>query len=235
MSFLKQILTPFVEFEEDKIPAPVNKQDPQVPAPEDKDITHPLISDAGQINPAATNTPASRTLNPVSDSIPFPEHEVYFENLIEKANRENPIFAGPDFKEFADTIADIDDITDETLKYTTAFNMLKAAGLDKDRLVQAAHEYMNLIGRDLNAYQTAHARKYKDELQQKELALQKKAEELQALTMRLNVLKAEVNSMSNEITSKRDELNKVRQSFLLAGENKQKEIQKEVEKITRLF
>ncbi|HEY0054932.1 MAG TPA: hypothetical protein VGB63_06210 [Pedobacter sp.] len=235
MSFLKQILTPFVEFEEDKNPAPLKKQEPQVPAPADKDITHPLINDASQIAPVPPIAAPSTTPNPVSDTIPFPEHEVYFDNLIEKANRENPVFAGPDFKEFADTIADIDDITDETLKYTTAFNMLKAAGLKKDRLMQAAHEYMNLIGRDLNAYQTAHARKYKVELQQKELALQKKAEELQALTMRLNVLKAEVNSMSTEITSKRDELNKVRQSFLLAGENKQKEIQNEVEKISRYF
>ena len=49
----------------------------------------------------------------------------YFERLIDEANVKNPFFQGADFKEFIDSKVDIDDISDEALKYRTAFNILK--------------------------------------------------------------------------------------------------------------
>jgi hypothetical protein len=241
MSFLKQLLNPFVEFEEDKNKKVVKDNPPQSPpVQEDKDVRHPLINEQQNtpttINSVSAAAPAQQP-EPVNqhDSMPFPQHVQYFDALIDKANRENPAFSGPDFKEFLDAKLDIDDIADEHLKYTTAFNILKNAGLNKDRLISTAHEYQNVIGRDLNAFQTAHSRQYKAELQQKELDLQKKAEELRILTQRLNILKTEINQMSQEITTKKNSLNETRTSFLLAGENKQKEIQLELEKIMKYF
>ncbi|GAB3168246.1 hypothetical protein [Telluribacter humicola] len=242
MSFLKQLLTPFVEFEEDKNKQAPKKGTPQkstpppaAPAQEDVNATHPLI-EAGKA--AALPTPPTSAQQQVpqpAHTMPFAEHVAYFNQLIDKANRENPAFHGPDFKEFVDTKVDIDDIVDEKLKYTTAFNILKNAGLTRDHLISTAQEYLNVIGRDLNAFQTAHARQYKADLQQKELDLQKKAEELQVLTQRLAALKTEINQLSQEIGTKKDNLNLVRSSFLLAGEHKQKEIQQEIEKISRYF
>ncbi|WP_207423348.1 hypothetical protein [Desertivirga brevis] len=240
MSFLKTLLNPFVEFEEDKNKKDVKGNPPQTPPviPE-KDVTHPLINESDRGTAGPPVVPMQQQSQPPvgrpTDAMPFPEHTEYFDALLDKANRENPIFAGPDFKEFIDAKLDIDDITDEQLKYTTAFNILKSAGLNKDRLISTAHEYQSIIGRDLNAFQTAHARQYKEELQQKELDLQKKVEELRQLTQRLNTLKNEINQISQEITVKRDSLNEVRTSFLLAGENKQKEIQLELEKILNYF
>lgn len=242
MSFLKQLLNPFIEFEEDKKKNPEQARPvPAAPAvpikpvapPTDENAHHPLIT--GNKNPAdvLTQTPAYSPGGTLTT--PLPEHEQYFERLIDKANAENPLFQGTDFKEFVDSKVDIDDITDETIKYRTAYNVLKSTGLTKEKLLSTGQEYLNLIGRDLNAFQSAHAQQYQKEVRQKEQLIQKKAEELQALTQRINALKGEINSLTQDITLTKEKLNTTKNSFLLAGEKKQKEIETELQKIAQYF
>jgi uncharacterized protein (DUF3084 family) len=166
---------------------------------------------------------------------PLPEHVQYFEKLIDDANRSQPYFQGTDFKEFVDSKLDIDDIQDEALKYRTAYNVLKSTGLSKEKLLATGQEYLNLIGRDMNAFQGAHAQKYKKEVGQKEELIQKKATELQALAQRINVLKAEINQLTQEINLTKGSLDTTKNSFLLAGERKQQEIESELHKIMQYF
>ena len=243
MSFLKQLLTPFVEFEDDK-KKQSSKPDsgpkkPTSPAPPvytsqvDENPEHPLIT--GKKDPADTagQIPTYSPGGVIAG--PLPEHEQYFEKLIDDANATNPVFQGTDFKEFVDSKIDIDDITDETIKYRTAYNVLKSTGLTKEKLMSTGQEYLNIIGRDLNAFQGAHAQQYKKEVGQKEALIQKKAEELQALSQRINILKAEINKLTQDINLTKEKLNTTKNSFLLAGEKKQTEIQTELEKIARYF
>ncbi len=235
MSFIKQILRPFVEFEEDKKIEPLKEtKTPVVPnysAPAEENVEHPLITGS-----AATIPTQRQAVTPLSGiTATLPEHDQYFEKLIDEANAKNPFFQGTDFKEFIDSKTDIDNITDEETKYKTAFNVLKRTGLTKEKLISTAHEYHNLIGRDLNAFQSAHSQKYQKEVKQRELLIQKKAEELQALSVKINSLKQEISQISQEMTATKDKLNLTKNSFLLAGENKQVEIQDELQKIEKYF
>ncbi len=242
MSFLKQLLNPFVEFDEQKktdAAKPVKPQvRPSAPPPvattHQEPAEHPLITGS---NSTVPNTTAQIPTFSQSGGIaaPLPEHEQYFEKLIDEANLNNPIFQGTDFKEFVDSKIDIDDITDETIKYKTAFNVLKSTGLTREKLFSTGQEYLNLIGRDLNAFQSAHSVQYKKEVQGKEVIIQKKVEELQVLTQRMASLKSEINNLTQEIKLTKDKLDTTKKSFLLAGENKQKEIQTELEKIAQHF
>jgi septal ring factor EnvC (AmiA/AmiB activator) len=134
-----------------------------------------------------------------------------------------------------DSKVNIDDITDEALKYKTAYNILKSTGLTREKLLSTGQEYLNLIGRDMNAFQGAHAQKYQKEVGQKEALIQKKAEELQSLAQRMNTLKTEINQLTQEINLTKDQLNTTKSSFLLAGERKQKEIETELQKIAHYF
>ena len=235
-----------MEFDEDKkqvqpnqnkpAPAPVTAIPNQVSAPVSptaENAQHPLINN----NTGIVNTPNQiPTYSPAGSlTRPLPEHEQYFERLIEEANARNPIFQGTDYKEFVDSKVDIDDIQDEALKYKTAYNILKSTGLTKEKLLSTGQEYLNIIGRDLNAFQSAHAQQYQKEVRPKEMQIQKKAEELQALTQRINALKSEINQITQEINLSKDKLNTTKNSFLLAGENKQKEIQTELQKIAHYF
>lgn len=177
MSFLKQLLTPFVEFDADKKEelAKQNKSPKApaaaTPASADEDAQHPLITGANSSVIAANQTPVYSPGGTIAG--PLPEHEQYFERLIDEANAKNPLFQGADFKEFVDSKVDIDDITDEALKYRTAYNFLKSTGLTKEKLMSTGQEYLNIIGRDLNAFQSAHAQQYKKEAGQTESVIQK--------------------------------------------------------------
>ncbi len=240
MSFLKQLLNPFVEFDEDKKKELGKKNKPSttpalsvtpITVPSAENAQHPLISNAN-VN-TANQTPTYSPSGTIAGALP--EHEQYFEKLIDEANATNPIFQGTDYKEFVDSKVDIDDITDETIKYRTAFNVLKSTGLTKEKLFSTGQEYLNIIGRDLNKFQSAHAQQYQKEVKQKELLIQKKAEELQTLSQKIHALKTEINQLTQNITLTKDKLDTIKNSFLLAGEKKQKEIQTELDKIAQFF
>jgi hypothetical protein len=234
MSFLKQLLTPFVEFEDDSKQEPA-KPNPLITAPAAARATpsflppplpavpenaqHPLINGPATPITIPDHVPTYSAGGTITE--PLPEHEQYFERLIDEANARNPLFQGTDYKEFVDSKLDIDDIQDEAIKYQTAYNVLQSTGLTKEKLLSTGQEYLNLIGRDLNAFQSAHAQQYQKEVRPKEEQIQKKAQELQTLTQ--------------EITLTKDKMNTTKNSFLLAGENKQKEIQTELQKITQHF
>lgn len=247
MSFLKQLLNPFIEFDEAQkkqgaqpqksaAPAPVVPQPKQAPAATEppQPTEHPLITGGVAPPPAAASQlptyAASGTM-----SAPLPEHVAYFEKLVDDANRTNPMFQGSDYKEFVDSKLDIDDITDEALRYRTAYNVLKSTGLTRDKLMMTGQEYLNLIGRDMNAFQGAHAMQYQKEVRSKEQVMQKKAEELQTLAQRMAALKAEINQITQEINVTKEKLNTTKQSFLMAGERKQQEIEMELSKIAQYF
>jgi len=239
MSFLKQLLTPFVAFDEDGKevkPKPTSSANqpitPPKPSPQpDENVQHPLVT-AVPLMPAA-QVPTYSPGGTITGALP--EHEQYFEQLVAKANASNPLFAGADYKEFVDSKVDIDDITDETLRYKTAFNVLKSSGLTRDKLLSTGQEYLNIIGRDLNAFQSAHGQRYKKEVHPKEQQIQKKAEELSALALKMSVLKNEINAITQDITLIKEQLATTKNSFLLAGEKKQQEIQTELQKIAQYF
>jgi hypothetical protein len=243
MSFLKQLLKPFVEFEDSKATTPAlqspgfpgagDGQQPVSDQPVSQPAHHPLVDESGRKPPPLEQVPAYSPGGTITG--PLPEHESYFEKLIEEANARNPLFQGADFKEFVDSKMDIDDIEDESIKYRTALNIFKSSGLTKDKLLSTGQEYLNVIGRDLNAFQSAHSQQYKKEVRQREEVIEQKVLELQALTIKLNVLKQEINQGSAEINLTKERLNTIKNSFLLAGEKKQKEIQTELQKIAHYF
>lgn len=239
MSLLKNILRPFVEFPDDKKPDEgkavphVTETKPQATATNATVTTGPVQPPAETgydiTVPPLTNTPVP------GSATALPEHQTYFENLIDEANAKNPLFQGTDFKEFIDSKSDIDTIADEATRYRTAFSVLKRTGLTKERLLSTGQEYLNLIGRALNSYQGAFAQQYQKEVKGKEALLQKKAEEVQALNQKIAALKADMKKISDEITASKQQLNANKASFLAAGEIKQTEIQQELQKIEQYF
>lgn len=237
MSLLKHILSPFVEFKEGEKPAAPVKEN-TMPRPEYNStpvaVPQPRLPHTMAEATAVQLQPAPKTAIPPNTRV-LPEHQQYFENLMEEANAKNPLFQGTDFKEFMDSKIDVEAIADEPTRYRTAFNVLKRTGLTRERLLSTGQEYINIIGREMNAFQSTNSQQYQKDVKQKELLLQKKAEELKALNERIAVLNQEIGKLSQEIVQTKDTLNATKNSFLLAGENKQQEINNELQKIAQYF
>jgi hypothetical protein len=244
MSLLKHILSPFVEFEDEKKGAPAAGNKPAKAAPPAAANKPPAV-EAKPVLGAEYQQP---TVVPGSDAAPapplavsggavtpLPEHQTYFEKLIEEANVKNPLFQGTDYKEFIDSKTDIDAISDEATRYRTAFSVLKRTGLTKERLLSTGQEYINIIGRALNSYQSAYAQQYGKDVKQKEQLIQQKAAEMQALNDKINALKVDMKKLSDEIDLSKSKLERSKASFLAAGETKQHEIESELQKIEQYF
>ncbi len=147
MSFLKNIMSPFLEFkEEDTKPG---SKPGNLPV---DDIKVPGKAKASAAAESPLATPGSAVTN---------DYQKYFEDLIEEANKKNALFQGTDFKEFIDSKTDVEAIADEATKYKTAFNVLKRTGLTKEKLVTTGQQYINIIDSDLKGFADAYAPQYK--------------------------------------------------------------------------
>lgn len=233
MSIFKYILSPFVEFKPDE-----NKNDEselKAQAAENSTVM-PDVDATSAISTTTINDSLPAPASAVSGTSAIPsDYHQHFEDLITEANLKNPNFQGTDFKEFIDSKIDVEAIADEGTRYKTAFNVLKRAGLTKERLISTGKGYINIIENDIKGFESAYTQQYKTNVEQKDLLLQKKAGELQELNKRIVVLNQEISQMSQDITQSKEKLNSNKQSFTLAGEHKKKEIQNELQKIDQYF
>lgn len=229
MSLLKHILSPFVEFKNEKKEASAKETKAEKPVKEPAYAPAEKASNTGGA-PAYSYRPSGAD----ASSVPA-QYQKYFDDLIEEANAKNPLFAGTDFKEFMDSKVDVEAIPDEAVRYRTAFNVLKRTGLTKEKLLTTGQAYLNLIDRDLQGFENAYAQQYKNEVEGRERLLQQKRTELQALTEKITALNAEIKNLSEEISQNKDRLGQNRDLFRQAGEQKKKELLSELEKIEHYF
>ena len=239
MSFLKNILKPFVDFNpqeenEDSTKENTLRQNPVIK--EEVSIVDNVENVSANNTTTATApsyTPSQATNS--SNSSASNDYHKYFENLIEEANAKSPMFQGTDFKEFIDSKIDVEAIADEDMRYKTAFNVLKRTGLTKEKLVTTGQEYIKLIDQDLKGFTDAYNQQYKADVETQEQLLQRKAEELQALNDKISALNQEMKQMSEQVVQNKEKLSSNKNAFISAGEEKKNEIQMELQKINQYF
>ncbi|HKG69790.1 MAG TPA: hypothetical protein VKA92_13045 [Segetibacter sp.] len=239
MSFLKNILKPFVDFNQEN----ENEGSTKESTLQQKNVIKEKVSIADNVeNVSAVNTttatappytPSQATNS--SNSSASNDYNKYFENLIEEANAKIPMFQGTDFKEFIDSKIDVEAIADEDMRYKTAFNVLKRTGLTKEKLVTTGQEYIKLIDQDLKGFTDAYNQQYKADVETQEQLLQRKAEELQALNDKISALNQEMKQMSEQVVQNKEKLSSNKNAFISAGEEKKNEIQMELQKINQYF
>jgi hypothetical protein len=239
MSFLKNILKPFVDFNQQD----ENEGSTKENTLQQKTVIKEKVSIADNVeNVSAVNTttatapsysPSQATSS--SNSSASNDYHKYFEKLIEEANAKSPMFQGTDFKEFIDSKIDVEAIADEDMRYKTAFNVLKRTGLTKEKLVTTGQEYIKLIDQDLKGFTDAYNQQYKADVETQEQLLQRKAEELQALNDKISALNQEMKQMSEQVVQNKEKLSSNKNAFISAGEEKKNEIQMELQKINQYF
>jgi hypothetical protein len=232
MSFLKNILGAFVEFKEE------TKENEVIQGAQDKGPEIPVGSqkvNAQDVSGQQVQQPGVDAGSSIAPTNVPSQYQKHFEDLIDEANHKNPLFQGTDFKEFIESKGDVEGIADEATRYRTAFNVLKRTGLTKEKLVTTGREYVNIIDRDVKAFEAVFLDQYKTQVELKERQLQQKAQELQTLTLKIEALNKEMKQIGQEVLSGKDRLNSNKNSFIAAADNKKKEIETELKKIDQYF
>jgi hypothetical protein len=211
-SIFKKAMGLFVEFEED----------PQKPA----------SSQTSSSSPSATHTRVSP--QQVLNAEEFDKFEKHFEKLFDQAN-----LPGPDYYEFMKMTETLEEhIKDEKARFSATYASLTIQGLTKDKLVDTATKYKELINQDKTQFEKIANDKSEKEIGQKRKDLQsleetivRHAEMIQKLTKEITDSQVAMGKLKATITEEEAKLAKNKQGYLLACEAMMKKISEDITKI----
>ena len=129
--------------------------------------------------------------------------KIYFDNLFKESN-----LPGPDYYEFTRMIEAMNAISDEKTRFVSAYAGLSLQGLDKNKLVSTANQYLQVIDNDAKNFngtvEKAMQEKVvgkKKELEEKSRRIQELTKEINDLTMKLDVINSDIRDNEQKITA----------------------------------
>jgi hypothetical protein len=198
----KKIISAFVEVEEKK---------ENVSSPEER------VAQAGR----GVDEGTARTGGPVDDR--FAGH---FDKLLSEAN-----IPGPDYYEFARMIAVMQGIPDESARYNAAYAGLQVQGLNKQRLLDTADEYLRVLTTDAGQFQATVDASYQQKVRNKEAEAEEKAARIQVLSQEILQLQQQIGVLQEEIRGGKEKLTGGNSAYTAESRRRQQEIRRDVEKI----
>jgi hypothetical protein len=142
--------------------------------------------------PSASSSTYQGTVSVSQDDLQkFNQH---FDELFEKAN-----LPGPDYFEFSKMCQAMNTLTEE-IKFPAAFGGLQVQGLTKEKLVESANHYINIINEDASKFNNAIDQKILAEVQNKRSAADQKKKSISERQEMIDNLKQEIANEYSEIS-----------------------------------
>jgi hypothetical protein len=210
----KKALGLFVEFEEES----ASQGTPQQSSP--------------RISTAAT--PGKVPANHTFDAGEIDKFEKHFEKMFDQAN-----LPGPDYYEFWKTMETLEaHIPDEKARISATYASLSIQGLTKEKLVETASKYKELIQVDKANFEKVVNEKSEKEVGHKKkevLTLEEKIAQhsamIQKLTKEISESQQIISKLKGEITEEENKLNKNKNGYYVACEAMINKITTDVQKI----
>jgi hypothetical protein len=207
----KKALGLFVEFEEET-PQSEKSQSSQTPSVTPKSTTPSHVFNAGEID----------------------KFEKHFEKMFNQAN-----LPGPDYFEFWKTMETLEaHIPDEKARISATFASLSIQGLTKDKLIQTAEKYKELIELDKANFEKVVNQKSENEIGQKrkdlkglEEKIAHNSEMIQRLTKEISEAQQSMNKIKSEIAEEESKLASNKNGYVMASQAMINKITSDVQKI----
>jgi hypothetical protein len=207
----KKALGIFVEFDED---------------------SHPQ-NDSGT-TPTPTPTFKSQASSHVFNASEIDKFEKHFEKMFEQAN-----LPGPDYYEFWRMMDTLEaHIPDEKARISATFASLSIQGLTKDKLIETANQYKNLVQTDKANFEKVANEKGEKEIGQKKVqvkAMEEKiaqhAEMIKKLTKEITESQHTIVKLKSDITEEENKLGNNKNGYMTASEAMISKIVTDIQKI----
>jgi len=193
------------------------------------EVTADKPADTG---PEETNKPS--TPQPQAGYTPPPDNNdkfrQYFDKLFADAN-----IPGPDYFEFSKMIAAMSSIPDEKARYSAAFAGLQVQGLDRQKLLSTASDYLRVLETDAGNFHSTVDAAIQEKVTGKKKEMEDKEQRIRQLSEEINGLQQQIALLKNEV---RDNEQKIEQStggYKAAMENMKSRILLDIEKINRFI
>jgi hypothetical protein len=150
----------------------------------------------------------------------------YFDKLFSEAN-----IPGPDYYEFARMIAAMQAITDERSRYAAAFAGLQVQGLDKEKLISTAGEYLRVLTADADRFGKTVESALQEKVHSRSAEAEEKGRRIQALSQEVLELQAQITAMQQEIRDAKEKLEVNSHAYTAESERRKQQIQTDIGKI----
>ncbi|CAN5576424.1 hypothetical protein BH10BAC3_BH10BAC3_13360 [soil metagenome] len=150
----------------------------------------------------------------------------YFDQLFKDAN-----LPGPDYFEFSKMIEAMQGIPDEKARYSAAFAGLSVQGLDKQKLLATAAQYLQVVDADANNFNSTVDVALKEKVQGKQQEIETNAKRIEAMTKEINTLQQRITVLQQEVKENEEKIENNSGAYLRESQLVKNKMLQDVEKI----
>jgi len=203
----RKILSAFVEVTEDETP---------VAKPEAIKQTSTLNTVNGQTLPK----------HQTGDNETTEKFKQYFDRLFKDAN-----LPGPDYFEFSKMTEAMMSIPDEKARYSAAFAGLSVQGLDKQKLLYSATQYVQVLETDANNFHTTVDAALKEKVQGKQQEIEAKQKRIAEISREITDLQNQIQVLQHEVKENEEKIESNTGGYKAASESMKQKILYDMERI----
>jgi len=150
----------------------------------------------------------------------------YFDKLFSDAN-----IPGPDYYEFSKMVAAMRLIPDEQSRYYAAYAGLQVQGLDKQKLLSTAAEYLRVLTADADQFQKMVDAALLEKVHSRTGEAEEKGRRIQALSQEILKLQEEIGAMQREIGENKEKLTASSNAYMSESGRRKQQIETDIQKI----
>lgn len=150
----------------------------------------------------------------------------YFDKLFRDAN-----IPGPDYFEFSKMTEAMNSITDEKSRYSAAFAGLNVQGLDKEKLLSTAAEYLRVLKTDSDNFDSTVDAALREKVHDKQEEIKEKNKRIALLSQEIEDLQQQVKMLNNEIKDNEEKIESNSGAYKIEMEIMTRRILQDIEKI----
>ena len=152
----------------------------------------------------------------------------YFSTLFQEAN-----LPGPDYFEFTKMVEAMKAVPDEQQRFNGAFAGLSIQGLNKEKLISSANEYLKILDADSKNFNATIEAAINDKVHSKKTALDEKGKRIQDLTREISDLNNQMQLLNAEIKENEEKIKNSSGGYLTEMENFKSTIVADISKINK--
>lgn len=150
----------------------------------------------------------------------------YFDKLLSEAN-----IPGPDYYEFSKMTEAMQGIADERARFNAAYAGLSVQGLDKQKLLQTAAQYLQLLDNDAANFNSTVDAALQEKVVAKQQDIDEKQQRIIELTKQITSLHQQVEVLNNEIKENEEKIENNTGGYKAALEIIKNNIVQDIDKI----